>query len=276
MQSLVRPSTDVVIVGRSVREGSRATVGLDAEVKVVLGDNVRVQAMGLSAQLGGTLVLLATSLDNVTAKGEIRITKGEYASAGVKLDITRGRIIFSGGPPDKATLDIVATRKVQQVATPGKLGSGEELLVGVNVGGTITSPAVKLYSVPAMADSQVLSYIVFGKPLSSGAEQSALLSQAAGALLAAGPSSGIQQRLKNELGIETIDIAPGNGGANVTRSLVTVGKYLSPQLYISIGYSLFTGENLLTARYRLSKHWEVESKSGTQVGADLFYRIEFD
>ena len=128
----------------------------------------------------------------------------------MKLDITRGRIIFSGGPPDKATLDIVATRKVQQVATPGKLGSREELLVGVNVGGTITSPAVKLYSVPAMADPQVLSYIVFGKPLSTGAGQSALLSQAASALLAAGPSSGIQQRMKSELGIETIDIAPGN------------------------------------------------------------------
>jgi translocation and assembly module TamB len=55
-----------------------------------------------------------------------------------------------------------------------------------------------------------------------------------------------------------------------------VGKYLSPQLYVSLGHSLFTGESLVTARYRLSKHWEVESKSGMQVGADLFYRIEFE
>jgi translocation and assembly module TamB len=257
-------------------------------VNVILGDHVRVQAIGIDAQLGGTLLLSATSIDNVTAKGEIRVIKGQYASAGVKLDITRGRIIFSGGPPEKAALDIVATRKIQQVITPGKLGTREEIFVGVNVGGTISSPAVKLYADPAMADPEILSYIVFGRPLSPGTEQSALLSQVAGTLLAAGPSSGIQQRLKSGLGLDAVDIvdiAPSStagtsssstAGSSVARSLVTVGKYLSPQLYVSLGHSLFTGESLVTARYRLSKHWEVESKSGMQVGADLFYRIEFE
>jgi translocation and assembly module TamB len=298
-QNLVRPNSDIVIVGGPAKQAPGAPFNLDAEVNAILGDRVKVQAMGIDAQLGGALLLLATSIDDVTAKGEIRVIKGQYASAGVKLDITRGRIIFSGGPPDKAALDIVATRKIQQVATPGRLGTREEVLVGVNVGGTVSSPAVKLYSDPAMADPQILSYIVFGRLLSPGTEQSALLSQAATTLLAAGPSSGIQQRLKGGLGIDSIDIVdvaqsssttgssgsatpPGGGSSSstgsgsVTRSLVTVGKYLSPQFYVSLGHSLSTGENLMTARYRLSKHWEVESKSGTQVGADLFYRIEFE
>jgi translocation and assembly module TamB len=288
-RNLVRPSSDVVIVGEPAKQGRAGSLALDAEIKVLLGDHVKVQAMGIDAQLGGSLTLSATSIDNVTAKGEIRVTKGAYQSAGVKLDITRGRIIFSGGPPDKAALDIVATRKIEQTATAGKLGTPEEVLAGVNVGGTISSPAVKLYSVPAMTDPEILSYIVFGKPLSPGTDQSALLSQAASMLLTAGPSSGIEQRLKNELGI-SVGIAPSSSTASsisstpgstsssssFTSSLVTVGKYLSPQLYVSLGHSVFTGENLITARYRLSKHWEVESKSGTQVGADLFYRIEFD
>jgi translocation and assembly module TamB len=287
-RNLVRPSSDVVIVGGPTGEAPGAPLNLDAEVNLILGDRVRVQAMGIDAQLGGAMLLLATSIDNVTAKGEIRVTKGQYASAGVKLDITRGRIIFSGGPTDKAALDIVATRKIQQVSTPGKLGTREEVLVGVNVGGTISSPAVKLYSDPAMTDPQILSYLVFGRPLSPGTGQSAVLSQAASALLAAGPSSGIQDRFKSELGIDSVDLVPSStagtsssttsssGSSSVTSSLVTVGKYLSPRLYISFGRSLSTGESQATARYRLSKHWEVESKSGMQIGADLFYRIEFE
>jgi len=57
---------------------------------------------------------------------------------------------------------------------------------------------------------------------------------------------------------------------------VTVGKYLTPELYLSFGYSLFTGESLIKARYKLSRNWEVESASGaTSIGADLFYRMEF-
>ena len=88
--------------------------------------------------------------------------------------------------------------------------------------------------------------------------------------------------MKSELGIDVVGITPSSSTGSATSassvgsSLVTVGKYLSPQLYISFGHSLFTGENLVTARYRFSKRWEAESKSGTQVGADLFYRIEFD
>jgi translocation and assembly module TamB len=61
-----------------------------------------------------------------------------------------------------------------------------------------------------------------------------------------------------------------------TQSIVTVGKYLQPDLYVSYGRSLFNEDYFVTLRYTLSRRWEVESKAGAQTGANLYYRIEFD
>ena len=55
-----------------------------------------------------------------------------------------------------------------------------------------------------------------------------------------------------------------------------VGKYLSPDLYISYGRSLFSDQYLVSARYSLSKKLELESKAGMETSVDLFYKIEFD
>lgn len=50
---------------------------------------------------------------------------------------------------------------------------------------------------------------------------------------------------------------------------------LKPKLYISLGRSLFTNATLVTLRYTLSKRLEIETTTGTESGATLFYRIEF-
>jgi translocation and assembly module TamB len=57
--------------------------------------------------------------------------------------------------------------------------------------------------------------------------------------------------------------------------MLTVGKYLNPNLFISFGRSLFTETTEFRMRYSLGEHWEVESKTGTESGVDLFYKIEF-
>jgi len=101
------------------------------------------------------------------------------------------------------------------------------------------------------------------------------LMQAAGALLSAGESVILQGQLKKMFGLDTLDITTPLGGDEVSRSMVTIGKYLIPKLYISLGRSLFTDATLVTLRYTLSKRLEIETTTGTESGATLFYRIEF-
>jgi len=58
--------------------------------------------------------------------------------------------------------------------------------------------------------------------------------------------------------------------------VLTVGKYLTPQLYISYGRSLFTGSNLFRLRYDIYKNWQIETQTGGgESGADLYYKLEF-
>jgi len=71
--------------------------------------------------------------------------------------------------------------------------------------------------------------------------------------------------MKSQLGIDTVDIQ--SGGGDLSRSMVTVGKYLTPQLYLSYGYSALTAEQLLKIRYRISKSWEVETWRGNEMGS---------
>jgi translocation and assembly module TamB len=179
----------------------------------------------------------------------------------MKLNISRGTLLFAGGPVDQPTLDILALRIVGEVKA------------GVRVSGTPRNPLVTLYSDPVMPDTDVLSYIVLGRPMGSDAGQASLLLVAAGALLSKGESTVLQDRLRRRVGLDVLDIQAGNG--DVTESVVTLGKYLNPKLYISFGHSLFTSSNVVGLRYSISDHWQAESSVGEESGVDLFYKIEF-
>lgn len=261
-EDVVRPSADVVIVdpGETPTEGFPLT--LDLNVRLIFGEKVLVRAKGIDARLAGDITLRAHDTKTITASGEIRVAQGHYSAYGQKLDITRGRLLFTGGPVDRPTLDILAIRKVRDVQA------------GVIVTGTPQTPVVKLYSRPAMPDTDILSYIILGQPLGGGKEQIPALMQAAGMLLSAGESAALQSQLKSKLGVDTLDIEAG--GDEVARSMVTVGKYLTPKLYISLGRSLVTDATLVTLRYTLSRRWEIETRTGTETGGILYFKVEFD
>jgi len=53
-----------------------------------------------------------------------------------------------------------------------------------------------------------------------------------------------------------------------------LGKQLSPRLYINYSIGLFTPENVLQLKYKLSQRWSLEAQSGTRAGGDLIFTIE--
>jgi translocation and assembly module TamB len=57
--------------------------------------------------------------------------------------------------------------------------------------------------------------------------------------------------------------------------MVTLGHYLTPDLYLSVGQSVLGSGTVARLRYRISRHIELQTESGTQNGANIFYRIDF-
>ena len=260
--SVISPSEDVVIIGQEIPEKQRSDFNIQADIKLQLGDDVLVKASGLDARLSGALRLTAIGAEALSAEGRIAVAEGQYAAYGTRLDITRGNLLFNG-PLDQPTLDILALRTV------GKIKAG------VQVSGTPLSPVVKLTSDPAMSDSDRLAYIVLGRATARNAGEADLLMTAGGLLLSQGESVVLRDRLKRSLGVDVLGIEQGTTQDDVSGSMLTIGKYLSPSLYVSIGQSLFTNTQAFRLRYSLGEHWELESSTGEESGVDLFYKIEF-
>ena len=285
----VLPSKDVVMEGAPKPYQKALPLALDVQVSLILGDRVFVKAEGIDAQLGGNMDLVLQSLEKITSRGEIRVVKGRYKAYGADLDIARGRLFYAGGPIDQPTLDILALRTVGDVRA------------GITVGGFLRAPVIKLYSEPAMTDVDILAYILFGSPLStaSSAEQAGRMAQVASALLSKGQSTALQEHIKNRLGLSTLEVqarntataglmgykeipvtptgaTPASQVTSTSQTMLTVGKYLTPQLYFSYGRSLFTGGNLFRVRYDIFKKWQIETQTGSESGVDLYYKIEFN
>jgi translocation and assembly module TamB len=271
-EGMVKPSADVVIVDRREPEKMSPVFVLKTRTSVSLGESFIVRAAGVDARLDGKVLVVSGDFDEPSLEGRIAIAKGHYDRYGVKLNIHRGHLAFSVGPAESGQLDILAYRTVRDNL------QGEDVHAGVTITGPLRAPIIKLYSRPVMSDGDILGYIVLGRPVKMGEEKDRqdLLFKAAGALLTGSASSGsLQRQIQERLSIDTIELESATVGG-VSHSLATVGKYLSPNLYIAFGRSLFTSDHYLLARYRFLKNWNIESKMGIQTGADLFYRVEFD
>ncbi len=256
----IRPSPDVVIVDALEVEEKRFPFSHDIQIRVLLGERVFVKSHGIEARLVGSLSIQFQDPSRMNAEGEIRVAEGHYSAYGQRLELIRGRLLFTGGPVENPTIDALAVRKI------------EEIRAGVVISGSLKKPIVRLYSRPPMPDTDILSYIILGQPLGHGEGAVPSLMQAAAALLSAGESVVLPGRFKKLFGLDTLDITTPPGEGEVSRSMVTVGKFLTPKLYISLGRSLYTDSTLLTFRYTLSKRLEIQATTGTESGATLFYK----
>jgi translocation and assembly module TamB len=160
-------------------------------------------------------------------------------------------------------------RNLQPNAT---INEGQQ--VGLQITGTAKRPVLNVFSNPPMDQSDALSYLITGKPISqvgSGGESN-MVNQAAQAL---GSATGnlLAKSIGSKLGIE--DIGVSSSEALNGSSAFTVGKYLSPRLYLSYGVGLFEPGQVITLRYRLSRRWNFEAQNATDFNrASLNYRIE--
>ena len=283
-QGPVESSPDVVREGKTKSGTGKPSVDLDVQVKLALGEQAEFNAAGIDAKLGGEIEIAFSDPERISGRGEIRAVKGRFRTYGVNLEIVRGHLFYAGGPVNQPALDILALRNIGEVKA------------GVAVSGTFPKPLVKLYSEPYMQDMDILAYIVLGHPLGADSKQANLLATAAGAVLTSQQAEDLLEQIQDYLGLASLEIssdvlgknnrmgykllkvAPegtGSSPQSASETILVVGKYLTPELYLSYGRSLFSGGNLFFLRYDIFKNWQVESQMGRESGIDLYYKLEF-
>ena len=265
-------SADVVVIDEKAAPAA-TSLPLDAAVTVKLGvgeksgvdlregREIHLVGFGLDGYLGGQLTVQDHPGSPTVGRGQIEVN-GTYRAYGQDLTIDKGRLLFAGTPVDNPGLDIRATR-----AFPD-----QSISVGLQVRGTALRPELTVFSNPAMEQSDALSYLVTGKPMSQlkGGEGDAVGS-AARALGTAGGDL-LAKSIGAKMGVDDVGVADNS---SVGGAALTVGKYLSPRLYISYGVGLFTPGEVVTLRYRLTHRFDAEMQNGTLSSrAGINYKVE--
>jgi translocation and assembly module TamB len=269
VQGIRKVSPDVVIVDAPTAIPPGKAFPIQGEISLVFGEKVRVKVEGLNTLLKGNVRVTLKNSKDLKAEGEIRADQGVYLVQGSKLEISRGRLIFKG-PPDNPGLDILAFRTIR--GSQRLEDWVDEVKAGVVVTGTVRTPLVRLYSQPTMPESDIMSYILFGTPLGRGTDRTdlAILGKAARVLVGEKTETSLISRLD----LDNLDIQ--SSGGDVSRSIVTVGKYLDPRLYLGLGGSLFSNTYQVILRYSLTPRLELETKGGTQSGGGIFFKVDFE
>lgn len=261
LSGAVSVSDDVVIVSPQGPSAQKNSWQIHSQVRIRLGDFVRFEGFGLRARLAGDIVLVDAPQQPTTARGELRVIEGEYRAYGQELTIERGRLMFFGGPVDNPGLDVRAVRHV------------EEVTAGLLVRGTLKAPQVTLFSEPAMAETDALSYLLLGRPVSQASTAEGEEMYGAAAALGLFGGGFLATQLGRQFGIDDVRLEAGGGygeGALVIR------HYLSPKLYVSYGLGLFENFNVFVVSYQINRLWTLQAESGTHSSADLLYTIERD
>ena len=250
----VLPSADEVLVGEEPVDPA-SSFRVSSNIRLVLGEKVTLDSFGLSGRLAGTLNVITQPDGSSRGSGELGVAEGKYAALGRRLDIERGRLVFTGGALNDPGVDIRATKEFPDVKA------------GVNVRGTLREPRMTFFAEPSLPQSQIVSLLLAGGTFDSSqgdagsAGRNALLAQG-GAILA--------QQLGQRIGIEDVGIEQNLAN----EASLVLGKYLSPRLYVSYGISLAEAINTFKMRYTINDRWTIKTEAGQEVSADIVYTVE--
>lgn len=277
---LPRLGDDVVVLGQETRRANKLPVAVDVEAS--LGDHLYFEGRGLETRLTGQLRLRSDGRTPLRATGSIRTRGGVFDAYGQKLNITRGILNFQG-PLENPGLNVRALRR------------GLAVEAGVAITGSVNSPKVKLVSEPEVPDNEKLAWIVLGRgPDQAGGGDSAVLLAAATSILG-GPGSGggLTRQLAQNLGLDEVSLRAGDISSSDNRSpvhtvagstssagtvsgqVVSLGKRLSSDAYLSYEQSLSGLASIVKLTYALNRRASLVARAGTDNALDLVFTFVF-
>jgi len=261
LSSSVSTSPDEKIVGMEVTDSGPSTVErVRSRIRVVLGDDVRVDSYGLKARLGGDLTVHTRPGDVARGDGVINIVEGQYKAFGMDLKITKGKISYADAPLNSPHIDLTAERNIED----------QDITVAINVRGSLQKPFVTFSSTPPMTENEALSYLLTGRSIDTlQSSQATSVNKTAESLAVSGGGL-ILGGVGSKMGIDQVSVER----TSTNDTSVTLGKALSPRLFVSYGVSIAEAINTIKLRYTLNHLWSLKAEAGLNQSADVEYKIE--
>jgi translocation and assembly module TamB len=226
------------------------------DIVIKLGDEVTFLAYGLDTNINGELSLRKRVDENILGQGELQLVDGTYKAYGQDLQIERGLLQFTGNIM-QPTVDLNAFRQVGNVKA------------GIEVTGPVDKLRSRLYSEPTLTDAEILSYLIRGKALNEMNETDQGYLSNAALSYAVNRSTPVSETISELFDLDEASITVDQGIESLG---FTLGKYLTPDLYVRYGYGIVDKLNKLFTQYRLTNHLYLESEVGEGQSIDLIYK----
>lgn len=265
---------DIEVVGEQSAEGQPIVIAerrqdllspLAADVTVEIPRNVWLKGQDLNAEIAGSIRLNKKKQGSFLLTGSLNTVRGDYDFQGRRFKITRGVVEFQGLPEPDPELDIRAETRINKV------------MIIVRITGSVRKIELALDSDPAMEQSDIVSYLLFGRPTDELRSQQATSAESAALSLAGNVAA---KELNSILGdtfqVDSFTIAPGETGWG--SGSLAVGKYVAQNIFVTYRYA-FSAQNFgeVEIEYELTKNFSVAAQVGNELssGLDLIWKLDF-
>lgn len=268
-ESAVDVSRDVVIVNypsdrpdlaRSIAANESTVFDrpLIGDIDITLGEEVSFTGFGLTTRLAGGLNIQQTAGGTNRTYGELSIIDGSYEMYRQSLEINQGKLLFFGAY-DNPGIDLRATRKV------------DNYTVGVIMNGTLKNIQSQLFSTPALPENDIIAVLVTGRPFSEVGEQDGDALLTAIANLGIERGEGLTNQVRNKLGLDVLAV---DASDDIDNSVLTIGKYLTPKIFVRYGIGLFDSQSKVAVDYTISERVKFQAESGEYQSVDVIFSVE--
>jgi translocation and assembly module TamB len=199
------------------------------------------------------------------ASGSVDVQRGTVEPLGGRVfHVQRGKVTFTGGPPQAALLDVEATY------------DNPAAKVTVNVAGPLTHPEIRFSSQPAMDEGQIALLIATGRTeLKAGTGSTLTCEEAGRAALGAVATQVFRDVVQDKLPVSNVSLDSGSFRAG--------NYYFQDKVYVSYVRrfearpDLHENQNEVQVEYQMSRRWSLEGRYGDALsgGASLVWSKDY-
>lgn len=225
-----------------------------------------------SIEAMGQVILKKNPNEPIRLLGEAESIRGYYSYLGKNFDVKSAKISFTGQIPEDPKIYLLASYDDKP----------NSVVINFEAEGTAKYLKSRLSSEPSMEQRDIISLLVTGQPLyklyetkdatESGDKTSANL--AAQQMLTGYLSAKAGGKVMEALELDVLSMKL----TQERKPDITVGRYLTPDLFISYGQTLGPkGEKRINAEYSISKRFSLEGKNSSEgrYSADFLFKFGF-
>jgi len=243
---------------QKAKESSSSSLPIALDITINAGNQIFIRGRGLDVVLGGKVQITGTAA-NPVGIGGFQLRSGNLSVLGKRLEFREGTVDFLGSFDPELNF-----------AAQSSAGGVTAI---VRVTGKASDPKFAFESTPPLPQDEVLSRLIFDKPLDQlSPMQVAQLSMEVARLGGLGGGPGLLDELRRGLGVDVLEFS---GDSEKNTAAVSAGKYVNDNVYVGVKQST-DGTSSAVVDLNVTRNIQLKGEVDSQGGSKVGIGVEWD